>query len=111
MLTNDARGLLFLYEASYLRVQGENILEEACEFSRKHLKSLLPHISTSLANQVEHSLEITLHRGMPRLEARQYISIYEADNSTRNELILELAKLDFNILQELHRRELSEISR
>ncbi|XP_024033992.1 (-)-germacrene D synthase-like isoform X1 [Citrus clementina] len=111
MLTNDARGLLCLYEASYLRVQGENILEEACEFSRKHLKSLLPHISTSLANQVEHSLEIPLHRGMPRLEARQYISIYEADNSTRNELILELAKLDFNLLQELHRRELSEISR
>ncbi|KAL9441415.1 hypothetical protein AB3S75_019993 [Citrus x aurantiifolia] len=111
MLTNDARGLLCLYEASYLRVQGENILEEACEFSRKHLKSLLPHISTSLANQVEHSLEIPLHRGMPRLEARQYISIYEADNSTRNELILELAKLDFNLLQALHRRELSEISR
>ncbi|KAH9651453.1 alpha-humulene/(-)-(E)-beta-caryophyllene synthase [Citrus sinensis] len=111
MLTNDAKGLLCLYEASYLRVQGENILEEACEFSRKHLKSLLSHLSTPLADQVEHSLEIPLHRGMPRLEARQYISIYEADNSTRNELILELAKLDFNLLQALHRIELSEISR
>ncbi|KAH9651456.1 alpha-humulene/(-)-(E)-beta-caryophyllene synthase [Citrus sinensis] len=65
----------------------------------------------SAADQVEHSLEIPLHRGMPRLEARQYISIYEADNSTRNELILELAKLDFNLLQALHRIELSEISR
>ncbi|KAH9803415.1 alpha-humulene/(-)-(E)-beta-caryophyllene synthase [Citrus sinensis] len=65
----------------------------------------------SAVDQVEHSLEIPLHRGMPRLEARQYISIYEADNSTRNELILELAKLDFNLLQALHRIELSEISR
>lgn len=111
MLTNDARGLLCLYEASYLRVQGEDILEEACEFSRKHLKSLLPHLSTSLADQVKHSLEIPLHRGMPRLEARQYISIYEADNSAQNELLLELAKLDFNLLQAFHRRELSEISR
>ncbi|KAH9651244.1 alpha-terpineol synthase [Citrus sinensis] len=65
----------------------------------------------SAANQVEHSLEIPLHRGMPRLEARQYISIYEADNSTRNELILELAKVVFNLWQELPRRGLSEIPR
>ena len=33
MVTHDARGLLCLYEASLLRVQVEDILEEACEFS------------------------------------------------------------------------------
>lgn len=33
MVTHDARGLLCLYEASHLRVQVEDLLEEACEFS------------------------------------------------------------------------------
>ncbi|KAA8523765.1 hypothetical protein F0562_010188 [Nyssa sinensis] len=47
---------------------------------------------------------------MPRLEARRYISVYEADVA-RHASLLELAKLDFNILQALHQREISDISR
>nr|UJH94382.1 caryophyllene synthase [Zanthoxylum ailanthoides] len=115
-LANDVRALLCLYEASHMRVQGEDILEEAIEFTRKNLKSLLPNLISTcqiLAEQVKHSLEIPLHRGMPRLEARHYISIYEQNTSTssRNEILLELAKLDFNHLQALHQRELGDISR
>ncbi|KAK2984766.1 hypothetical protein RJ640_004591 [Escallonia rubra] len=109
-LGRDARTLLCLYEASHLRVQGEEILEEALIFSRKNLEAMLPHLSTPLAEQVKHSLEVPLHKGMPRLEARHYISVYETDVA-RNNTLLELAMLDFNRLQKLHQRELHDISR
>ncbi|KAK2984767.1 hypothetical protein RJ640_004592 [Escallonia rubra] len=109
-LGRDARSLLCLYEASHLRVQGEEILEEALIFSRKNLEAMLPHLSTPLAEQVKHSLEVPLHKGMPRLEARHYISVYETDVA-RNDTLLELAMLDFNRLQTLHQRELHDISR
>ncbi|KAA8523770.1 hypothetical protein F0562_010193 [Nyssa sinensis] len=110
MLTNDARALLRFYEALHLRVKEEDILEEALTFSTKHLKSMLPYLNAPLAQQVKNSLETPLHKGMPRLEARRYISIYEADVA-RHTSLLELAKLDFNLLQTLHQREISDISR
>nr|AIO10966.1 TPS03 [Liquidambar formosana]AMD82311.1 alpha, beta-caryophyllene synthase [Liquidambar formosana] len=108
--TDDVRAIPGLYEASHLRVQGEDVLEEALKFSSEHLNSMLAHLSSPLAEQVKHSLEIPFHKSMPRLEARHYISIYEAD-VTRIELLLELAKLDFNYLQTLHQREIGDISR
>eukprot|EP00262_Sarcandra_glabra_P005167 TRINITY_DN1649_c0_g1_i3.p1 TRINITY_DN1649_c0_g1~~TRINITY_DN1649_c0_g1_i3.p1 ORF type:complete len:347 (+),score=48.21 TRINITY_DN1649_c0_g1_i3:645-1685(+) len=46
---------------------------------------------------------------MYRLEARHYISAYQEDEK-RDDILLELAKLDFNLLQSLHQRELKEIT-
>ncbi|KAJ0044669.1 hypothetical protein Pint_04336 [Pistacia integerrima] len=71
---------------------------------------MLPHLNSSFAEEVNRTLELPLHKRMPRLEARQYISIYEAD-AARNDLLLEIAKLDFNSLQKLHRTELCDLSR
>ncbi|URE21983.1 hypothetical protein MUK42_37297 [Musa troglodytarum] len=47
---------------------------------------------------------------MRRLLARDYISIYQED-ATRDDAILELAKLDFNLLQSLHHEELENITK
>ncbi|CAL5374479.1 unnamed protein product [Camellia sinensis] len=110
VLKENARALLCLYEASHLRVQGEDILEEALKFTSKHLRSMLAHLNSLLSEQVMHSLEVPLHKGMPRLEARHYINVYQADLE-RNSVLLELAKLDFNLLQRLHQREISDITR
>ncbi|KAI7999579.1 (-)-germacrene D synthase [Camellia lanceoleosa] len=110
VLKENARALLCLYEASHLRVQGEDILEEALKFTSKHLRSMLAHLNSPLSEQVKHSLEVPLHKGMPRLEARHYINVYQADLA-RNSVLLELAKLDFNLLQRLHQREISDITR
>ncbi|KAI7981010.1 (-)-germacrene D synthase [Camellia lanceoleosa] len=110
VLKENARALLCLYEASHLRVQGEDILEEALKFTSKHLRSMLAHLNSPLSEQVTHSLEVPLHKGMPRLEARHYINVYQADLE-RNYVLLELAKLDFNLLQRLHQREISDITR
>lgn len=107
---DDAEGLLSLYEASFLRKHGEDILEEALAFSKGNLKKLAPTLGLSpLGKQVTHALEQPLHRGFPRLEARFYMSIYQ-QIETRNDTLLRLAKLDYNLLQLLHKQELTEVT-
>jgi (-)-germacrene D synthase len=109
-LISDAQGMLSLYEAAHLRVHGEDILDKALVFTATHLESVASHLSPPLATQVSHALKQPIHKGMPRLEATFYISIYQQDAS-HNEVLLTFAKLDFNLLQKLHLKELSEISR
>nr|QIQ56004.1 8,9-dihydroserrulat-14-ene synthase 22 [Eremophila drummondii] len=108
-LTSDVDGLLNLYEASYLRYHGEDILEEATVFTTHYLNEAKPQIlDPYLQAKVTRALKQPLHRGVEKLESRYYISIYEK-NESRNELLLKLAKLDFNILQNLYKQELSEL--
>ncbi|RYQ94599.1 hypothetical protein Ahy_B08g089539 [Arachis hypogaea] len=107
-LVKDVEGLLELYEACHLRIHGEEILDEAYAFASTQLKSIATQLKPSLAAQVNYSLKQSLHRGLPRLEARRFISIYEQD-PTHNHTLLTLAKLDFNFLQNLHRKEVGNI--
>ncbi|KAL0323919.1 UNVERIFIED_CONTAM: Viridiflorene synthase [Sesamum calycinum] len=109
-LRGDAKGLLSLYEAANLRTRGEGILDEALTFATAHLESIAPHLSSPLKEQVAHALEQCLQRGIPRVEARRYISVYE-EYESKNDSLLRLAKMDFNLLQMLHRKELCELSR
>jgi (-)-germacrene D synthase len=109
-LINDAQGMLSLYEATHLRVHGEDILDEALVFTATHLESVASHLSPPLAAQVSHALKQPIRKGMPRLEARHYFSVYQEDAS-HNKVLLTFAKLDFNLLQKLHQKELYEITR
>ncbi|KAK9222103.1 hypothetical protein WN944_010535 [Citrus x changshan-huyou] len=110
-LAKDVRGMLSLYEATHLRVHEENILDEALAFTNSHLESIATHqIRSPLAEQVKHALVQPIHKGLQRLEARQYIPIYQ-EESSHNEALLTFAKLDFNKLQKLHQKELGDISR
>ncbi|KAF8026080.1 hypothetical protein BT93_F2789 [Corymbia citriodora subsp. variegata] len=106
----NVRGLLSLYEASHLSVHGEDVLDQALSFSLTHLESIKEHLNPALATQVHHALKQTICRGVPRLEARRYISMYEAEPS-HNEVLLSLAKLDFNHLQKQHQKELFDLAR
>ncbi|KAK4739454.1 hypothetical protein R3W88_003151 [Solanum pinnatisectum] len=109
-LSNDIRGILNLYEASHVRTHGEDILEEALVFSTAHLESAAPHLKSPLSKQVTHALEQSLHKSIPRVETRYFISIYE-EEEFKNDVLLRFAKLDYNLLQMLHKHELSEVSR
>ncbi|XP_059452036.1 probable terpene synthase 12 [Corylus avellana] len=109
-LTKDVKGMLSLYEASYLAFEGESLLDEAMAFTRIHLKDLKGDVSRSMAEQVSHALEVPLHHRMLRLEARWYIEAYNKREDA-NSLLLELAKLDFNIVQSVFQRELQDMSR
>ncbi|XP_042404085.1 alpha-humulene synthase-like [Zingiber officinale] len=108
-LNEDVKGLLSLYNGAYLRIHGENILDEAISFTKKRLVSLLGKLEQPLVILVSLFLETPLCRRNRRLLTRKYIPIYQADKS-RNDAILELAKLDFNLLQSLHQEELKKIS-
>lgn len=110
VLKTDAKGLLSLYEASYLRTHGETILDGALDFATASLKSIAPHLEPPLRKQVVHALVQPLHFGCSRIEARNFISIYE-EYEDKNESLLRFAKLDYNLLQMLHKEELHELSR
>ncbi|XVF04023.1 hypothetical protein REPUB_Repub05bG0044900 [Reevesia pubescens] len=109
-LTSDVPGLLELYEASYMRVHGDDILDEAISFTTTHLTLAPTTLDYPLSEQVAHALKQSIRRGLPRVEARQYINIYQ-NLKSHNKALLEFAKIDFNLLQLLHRKELSEICR
>ncbi|XP_065015351.1 alpha-humulene synthase-like [Musa acuminata AAA Group] len=108
-LGSDVKGLLSLYNAAYLGTHGEIILDEAISFTRNSLVSALADLKPPFTTQVSLDLETPLCRRIRRLLARDYISIYQED-ATRDDAILELAKLDFNLLQSLHREELKNIT-
>lgn len=109
-MSEDTWGMMSLYEASYLGAKGEDKLLKAMEFTRSNLKQSMPFISSKLKSQVAKALELPRHLRMATLEARNYIDEYSQE-SNHNPAILELAKLEFNELQSLHKRELAEIIR
>ncbi|CAK9321896.1 unnamed protein product [Citrullus colocynthis] len=109
-LRSDARGILSLYEATHMRVHGEDLLEEALDFSTKHLKQIVENSSSPFTTEISNALKLPIRRALPRVKARDYIEIYQQDPS-HNDALLAFSKLDFNILQKLHQSELKEITR
>ncbi|CDP15198.1 unnamed protein product [Coffea canephora] len=111
-LCEDIKGMLHLYEASFLLVESESTLEMAREFSSECLENVLNHegISEELILLVQHSLELPLHWRMQRLEARWFIDMYEK-RANRNPTLLDLAKIDFNLVQATHQDDLQYASR
>ncbi|KAL0442876.1 UNVERIFIED_CONTAM: Trans-alpha-bergamotene synthase [Sesamum latifolium] len=110
-LADDVKGILSLYEASFLSLEGETILDLAKDFSTRHLTERLEQITEpSLADQVRHALELPLHWRVQKLEAKWFMCIYES-RFDANLILLELAKLDFNIVQAKYQDEIKQMSR
>ncbi|MFS7899318.1 putative lyase [Helianthus anomalus] len=110
-LHNDIIGLLNLYEASYHSLEDEHILDDARDFTTKYLKESLENITDQhLSSLISHALDIPLHWMVPRVETRWFIKAYEK-RSAMNPTLLELAKLDFNMVQAIHQEDLKYTSR
>ncbi|KAJ1267201.1 hypothetical protein BS78_07G038100 [Paspalum vaginatum] len=108
--SNDVNCMLMLYDAGHLRTHGEEILDNIISFNKIRLQSVMStDLDPALAEEVRFTLETTRFRRVKRVEARRFISVYEK-NATRNEAILEFAKLDYNILQVLYCEELKELT-
>ncbi|KAH9751659.1 Beta-myrcene/(E)-beta-ocimene synthase 2 [Citrus sinensis] len=112
-ICDDFKGILSLHEASYYSLEGESIMEEAWQFTSKHLKEAMISKSKEehvfVAEQAKRALELPLHWKVPMLEARWFIHVYEK-REDKNHLLLELAKLEFNTLQAIYQEELKDIS-
>ena len=107
--------MLSLYEASFYLFKGETILEEARDFTTKHLEEYMRNnkdqsVDDDLVILVEHALELPLHWRMLRLEARWFIDVYGRKHDM-NPIFLELAKLDFNRVQSIYQEDLKLASR
>uniref|UniRef100_A0A0E0CK60 Terpene synthase metal-binding domain-containing protein n=1 Tax=Oryza meridionalis TaxID=40149 RepID=A0A0E0CK60_9ORYZ len=107
----DARDQLSLYNVAHLTTHGEGILDEAISFTKRELRSLMPKVvEGSLAHDINSALEITLPRRVRIYEAKYFMCTYEKGASV-NEMIMELAKMSYNIMQIHHQQELKIITR
>nr|QXT24222.1 ladba-7,13E-dienyl diphosphate synthase [Isodon lophanthoides var. gerardianus] len=117
-----------LYRASQVRFPGEEILEEAYNFSRNFLQDWLASdrlldkwiVSKDFPNEIKVGLEVPWYATLPRVEAAYYLqqhyggssdawiakTVYRMPDVTNDEY-LELARLDFKKCQAQHQIELS----
>ncbi|KAL2331549.1 hypothetical protein Fmac_019130 [Flemingia macrophylla] len=109
-LLNDIQGLCNLYEATHIRTHEDDILEEAYVFSKTRLEFLTDQVNSSLVTQINHCLKRPFGKTVPRFEARYHMTIYEQD-PTHNKTLLKFAKMDYNILQSVHQKEIAHITK
>ncbi|KAJ4832217.1 hypothetical protein Tsubulata_945721, partial [Turnera subulata] len=111
-ILGDTEAILSLYEAAHLRMHGETILDEALAFTKAHLESLVANSNTQQHNyrHISNALKQPFHLGMPRVEARKYIDVYESRDG-RIDTLLKFAKTDYDRVQFIHQEELREISK
>uniref|UniRef100_A0A0E0DCP4 Terpene synthase n=1 Tax=Oryza meridionalis TaxID=40149 RepID=A0A0E0DCP4_9ORYZ len=110
-IANDPRGLLSLYNAAHLLIHGEPELEEAISFAREQLKLMSQDnvLNPPLACQVRRALTLPLPRTFKRVETICYMLEYQLEEGNIP-ILLDLARLDFNLLQHIHLKELKAIS-
>ncbi|RLN28275.1 beta-sesquiphellandrene synthase-like isoform X2 [Panicum miliaceum] len=110
-LADNPEDLLSLYDAAHMRMQGETILDEAILFTRRRLETVLRNMEeSSLARETKSALEIPLPRRVRIYDSKHYISAYEKD-ATVHETVLQLAKLNSNIMQLHYQHDLQIITR
>lgn len=112
-LEEDIKGLLQLYEASFLQTQGEDTLEVARKFSTRILQREVDDDQIhddNLLSSIRAALEFPSHWRVQMPNARSSIDAYER-RPDMNPIVLQLAKLDMNIVQAQFQQELKEASR
>ncbi|XP_017238376.1 sesquiterpene synthase 2-like [Daucus carota subsp. sativus] len=110
-LAKDVRGMLSLFEAAQLKVHGENILEDAEKFTTSQLDTYLnSNANVPLADLVRRALKYPLRKSFNRMVASHYIPIYHKFD-WHKQVLLDMAKCDFNLVQKVHQEELGYVTR
>ena len=112
-LVEDMEGLMAMFEASQISLEGEHILEEAEEFSRHHLNawsnSYLEDDIRARTN-VRNTLEQPYHKSLSRLTATNFLKSFEGTYEEHWMSVLqEVAREDFKIVQSIHKKEIAKI--
>ncbi|KAH9321011.1 hypothetical protein KI387_015650, partial [Taxus chinensis] len=120
--SREAEDMLSLYRCSQIAFPGETIMKEAETFTKHYLRNL-HDTKDHFVKTVEYVLKYGFHRNLPRLETRFHIEHFGISNDAwatktsyrlpcmSNEKYLELAKLDFNVVQTIHQKELQQVHR
>ncbi|VVB04071.1 unnamed protein product [Arabis nemorensis] len=112
--SDDVKSIITLYEASYLSTKSDTKLREvirpfALQQIRKFVESHHDYDDTYNTEMAIHALEMPYHWRMRRLETRWYIDAYEKKRDM-NVVLIDFAKIDFNILQTSHQEDLKYVS-
>ncbi|EOA37725.1 hypothetical protein CARUB_v10012477mg [Capsella rubella] len=114
-LIDDVRGILSFYEASHFGTNTEEILDEAMQFTHKHLELYVgggtnadneAHISELIRNV----LYLSQQENAEVIVAREYIRFYEQEPH-HDEMLLKFAKLNFKFMQLHYMQELQTVVR
>ncbi|KAJ0666974.1 putative (E)-beta-ocimene synthase [Helianthus annuus] len=106
----DVKALLSIYEASYLALESELDLHEAKLCATKSLLKQSGQVHKVMHDHIIYALDIPLYHRMQRLQARWYIDAY-GKRKDANKLLLELAILDFNMVQSENKKDLQQVSK
>ncbi|CAH2061276.1 unnamed protein product [Thlaspi arvense] len=109
--SGDIKGLISLYEASYLATKSDTKLHKVVRAYANHqLRKFIDNHDHNIYNKnffemAVEGLEMPYHWRMKRLETKRYIDAYSKHN-----VLIEFAKIDFNIVQAVHQEELKDLS-
>ncbi|XP_047072519.1 eudesmanediol synthase-like [Lolium rigidum] len=103
------RALLSLYHAAHMAVPGESALDDAIEFARRHLQAMNGELRSPAAEQVSRALDHPLPRYTRLLETMRYVAEY-AQEEVHDGTLLELARLNSNLMRSLHLKELKALT-
>ncbi|KAE7995498.1 hypothetical protein FH972_000282 [Carpinus fangiana] len=109
-LAEDIDGLMALYEASQLGIEGEDILEEAGNFSERLLTARVRHLDDNQVRVVGSTLRHPHHKSLARFMVKNFLGNFQDRNGWLNDL-QQLAKMDFNMVQSMHQKEIVQISK
>lgn len=104
-LKYDIRGLMELYEASHLCIEGENILDEAAIFSSDMLQKILSFLDDEEARMVRYTLENPHRRNFT------WFNLLNSPKDTDATILKELAELEYAMVKSIRRMEINEILR
>ncbi|KAF7802761.1 (3S,6E)-nerolidol synthase 1-like [Senna tora] len=108
----DIRGVMELYEASQLSIARESILDEAQEFSGKILRERSSHLDIHKAMFVKSTLERPFHKSLAVFTAKSFFGNSQGiNNNGWLGALQDVAKMDFNLVQIAHNKEILQISK
>ncbi|EOA26785.1 hypothetical protein CARUB_v10022874mg [Capsella rubella] len=114
--SDDIGGLISLYEASYLSTKWDTKLQQFIRpFATQKLRDIVDTQcdkdfgSCDIVDMVVQALDMPYYRRMRRLATRWYIDVY-GKRRNKNLVVVEFAKIDFNIVQAIHQEELKYVS-
>ncbi|KAK1426566.1 hypothetical protein QVD17_15242 [Tagetes erecta] len=105
-LKYDIRGLMELYEASHLCIEGEQILDEAATFSSHMLRKTLSFLDDEQARKVRYTLE-----NPSRKNFTCFSLVNNSPKDTDAKMLKDLAELEHSMVKSTRRMEINEIIR
>ncbi|XP_027102632.2 alpha-farnesene synthase-like isoform X1 [Coffea arabica] len=105
------KGLLELLQASNLGGEGEDLLTEAGLFSIENLSGFGASSDNMLAKQVYEAISLPMQWRVEWYNVKKHVQAHEKNHESTKSKLIELAKLNFNLVQSSHQEDLKEVSR